>query len=180
MTLCCAAIFFSFDQKNYFSISFYNSQRVRILSRRQTLEERSICMMAKERGVLPWALSAAVREVWGLWCGQCRAQSRLCWPLCGQLGQAPFLRKQSGSGSSRPFVVLPTRWSVEVSAVTEPVCNRLVFHGPVQGLLAGLPEVLTRVAAAESQWKEERQEAGGLNGRVTLTALLLQWVGWKN
>lgn len=34
--------------------------------------------------------------------------------------------------------------------MTEPVCNRLAFHGPVSGLLAGSPEALTRVAAEDS------------------------------
>lgn len=88
-------------------------------------------------------------EIWGVWRGQCRGR---CLPE--QLGQALFLRKQSCSGSSPPFVVLPTRWSVEASVVTAPVCNRLVFHGPVLGLLAGLPAALTRMAAEESQWKK--------------------------
>lgn len=90
------------------------------------------------------------------------------WPPCGQPGQASSLRKQSSSGSSPPFVVLTTRWSVEVFLVTEPVCNRLVFHGPVSGLLAGLPAALTGVAAEESQWKKERHETGGVSRQVTL------------
>ena len=94
-------------------------------------EEISSCMSAQYRYVYLRNVSTAAQEVWGLRHGQSGAKSRLPWPLCGQLGQAPFLRKQPGPGSSPPFVVLPTRWSVEVSVVTEPVCNRLVFHGPV-------------------------------------------------
>ena len=94
-------------------------------------EEISSCMSAQYRCVYLRNVSTAAQEVWGLRHGQSGAKSRLPWPLCGQLGQAPFLRKQPGPGSSPPFVVLPTRWSVEVSVVTEPVCNRLVFHGPV-------------------------------------------------
>lgn len=84
-----------------------------LAEKKKTLaEEISNCMSAKHRCVSLWNLSTAAREVRGLWRGQYRAKSRLCWPLCGQLGQAPFLRKQPGSGSSPPFVVLPTRWSI--------------------------------------------------------------------
>lgn len=140
MTLWCVATFLSCYQRKtfYFFLSFYDSQRITIHGRgekkkkqKPLTEEINSSMSAQYRCVSLRNVSTAAQEVWGLRRGQSREKSRLPWPLCGQLGQAPFLRKQPSPGSSPPFVVLPTRWSVEVSVVTEPVCNRLVFHGPV-------------------------------------------------
>lgn len=178
MALSCVAVFLSFHQRKHFIFPCLStiSKQWTILSKRKKLDKRS--KLFHDSQVQMWvalqSLSSCLRDLGGF--GVASAEwippPPMCWPLCGQLGQAPFLRKQSSSGSSPPFVVLPTRWSVEVSVVTEPVCNRLVFHGPVSGLLAGLPEALTRVAAEKSQWKKERQEPGGWNRRVTFTALL--------
>lgn len=138
MTLWCVATFLSCYQRKIFILVFlwfpknYHSwQRGKKKKQKPLTEEINSSMSAQYRCVSLRNVSTAAQEVWGLRRGQSRAKSRLPWPLCGQLGQAPFLRKQPSPGSSPPFVVLPTRWSVEVSVVTEPVCNRLVFHGPV-------------------------------------------------
>ena len=115
----------------WFPKNYHSWQRGKKKKQKPLTEEINSSMSAQYRCVSLRNVSTAAQEVWGLRRGQSRAKSRLPWPLCGQLGQAPFLRKQPSPGSSPPFVVLPTRWSVEVSVVTEPVCNRLVFHGPV-------------------------------------------------
>ena len=130
--------FYRVIKEKFLFLSFYDSQRITIHGRgerkkkqKPLTEDINSSMSAQYRCVSLRNVSTAAQEVWGLRRGQSRAKSRLPWPLCGQLGQAPFLRKQPSPGSSPPIVVLPTRWSVEVSVVTEPVCNRLVFHGPV-------------------------------------------------
>lgn len=67
---------------------------------------------------------------------------------------------------------------MEASVVTAPVCNRLVFHGPVSGLLAGLPAALTRVAAEASQGEKGRRETGDFHqaGRTYCSPAAVSWL----